>query len=143
MDRGAAGRSTERIRVAAWCIAALAGVLSYTPTIAACSCEGLWKRTDADLIFEGKAIEVHQPLHLRAIPKARLEGIAEITWRMWFDTSGKFDHDVRTTFQVNRVWRGQVSRFVTVNTGSGTCCNCTVGKIFEEGKDYIVFAVQT
>ena len=95
---------------------------------------------DAELIFGGEAIDVHVPLYRRHAPTTRVEGLARITWRLWFDALRWVDRDARTTFRVTRVWRGQVSQFVTVNHGAGVC---GLGASFEEGKEYFVYAAQT
>jgi hypothetical protein len=128
-------------RLIATSILAFLGVTSWACCGWACSCGGTWERTDADVIFQGEAIEVHQPLHLRFKP-SRVHGLARVPWGLWFEASRALDQDVRTVFCVSKAWKGSPSQFVTVNTGSGLCCDCSVGKIFEEGKQYVVYGAQ-
>jgi hypothetical protein len=128
-------------RFAAMSTLAFLGVTSYARFGVACSCGGTWDRTDADFIFQGEAIEVHEPLHLRFRP-GRVDGVGGIARGLWFEASRALDSDVRTMFRVRKAWKGRPSQFVTVNTGSGLCCDCSVGNVFEEGKEYVVYAAQ-
>ena len=120
---------------------AFAAAISWAQAAWACSCGGFWEPTDADVIFQGEAVEVHVPLHLRFGPE-RIEGVGGIAWGLWFEVARNFDDDVRTVFRVERAWKGNPAQFVTVNTGSGMCCNCTVGAILEEGSEYVVYAAK-
>jgi hypothetical protein len=128
-------------QLAALSILALLGVILWARIGSACSCGGTWEITDADMIFQGEAIEVHEPLHLKLGPR-KAEGVARVVWGLWFAASRALDEDVRTVFRVRTVWKGRATQFVTVNTGSGLCCDCSVGKVFEEGKEYVVYAAQ-
>lgn len=121
-------------------LACVAGIAA-AETGAACSCGDVADRMNADVIFQGEAVEVHRPLHLGIRPPSSGR-IAPIIWRTWFVISRKFDPDVRTVFRVNEAWRGGPAQFVTVNTGSGICCDCSVGDIFTAGSSYVVYAVR-
>jgi hypothetical protein len=126
----------RRLGAAVTALILLVGVLSCASTAWACSvgcaCD------DVDVIFEGEVIDVHLPLHLRHIPTTTVKGIAGTTWRLWFETASMFDRDVRATFRVKQVWRGQASEFVTVHAGPWSAL-----KPLEQGKDYLVYGVQT
>ena len=128
-------------QLAALSILAFLGVALWARSGCACSCVGAWETSDADVIFQGEAIEVHEPLHLRLGPR-RAEGVARVVWGLWFEASRALDEDVRTVFRVRNVWKGGASQFVTVNSGSGSCCDCSVGNVFKEGKEYVVYAAQ-
>ncbi|MEZ4223519.1 MAG: hypothetical protein R3B13_21405 [Polyangiaceae bacterium] len=115
---------------------------SYAGAAHACSCGGEWDPADADVIFQGRAVEVERPLFLRVHPTKR-SGAAALAWGFLYEVSTALgDEDVRTVFRVDRVWRGSRSPFVTVNTGSGMCCNCTLGDVFKLGSDYVVYAIR-
>jgi hypothetical protein len=132
-------RTTRGLRLLAMSIAVLVAIVLGVKAAWACSCGGFWERMDAEMIFQGEVVEVHVPLHLQVAPR-KLEGIGGIAWGLWFSVSQGFDDDVRTVFRVDKVWRGRLAQFVTVNTGSGLCCNCSLGKIFEKGHEYVVYA---
>jgi len=107
----------------------------------ACSCGGTWEPKDADVIFRGQAVDVHQPLYLKTMPRRR-SGVAGVAWGVWFLASKSLDEDVRTVFRVEESWRGNPAEYVSLNTGSGLCCNCSLGKWFTEGREYVVYAVR-
>lgn len=104
----------------------------------ACSCGDDWGRADAAVVLSGTAIEVHEPSHLRVGPTQG--GLAGMFVGAWVKASMAFDPDVKTVLRVNQVWKGTVTQFVTVNTGSGLCCDCSLGKVFDEGNEYVVYA---
>lgn len=141
--RSAASLVKHRLRLlATWPVVVCASV-SLPRTAAACSCGGEWTRADADVIFRGKVVEVHEPVRRRIRPRSRpTNPLVGVAWRMWFAASGTFDSDVRTVFEVETTWKGRPPQFVTINTGSGMCCDCSVGKIFEEGKEYLLYATR-
>ncbi len=124
-------------------LAALAfvAVTAFAHRGEACSCGGDWQRSDSDVIFRGKVVEVHRPLHLRFVPR-RADRLGFVAWRIWYSLAKHFDADVRTVFQVDTAWRGSPSLFMTVNTGSGMCCNCSLGDVFVPGGEYIVYAMR-
>jgi hypothetical protein len=123
------------------CALVFAATISITKAGAACSCGGEWGPTDADTVFQGEAVEVHRPLHLRFRPEGG-KTLARLVWGLWSRIARPFDSDVKTVFRVSRSWKGDPPEFVTINTGSGTCCECSVGTIFAEGGNYVVFAVK-
>lgn len=122
-------------------IVALGGLLWFARVGWACSCGGLWEPKDADVIFRGTAVEVHQPLHLRIMPRSR-RGVAGNAWAIWAVASKTFDADVRTVFRVEEAWKGEPAEYVSLNTGSGRCCDCSLGRRFTVGSDYVVYAVR-
>jgi hypothetical protein len=131
-------------RAAPWfrlvsCTVAFVVALLSVHTAWACSCGGDWEKPDADVVFRGEVVEVHVPLHLQIHPE-RVEGVVGFAWALWFTISRPFDEDVRTVFHVTKAWKGAPSEYVTLNTGSGMCCNCTVGNIFKQGTEYVVYA---
>jgi len=140
------GMSSSRLRNAApWQRLVVVSILAFSGFSLwarfgwACSCAGNWERSDADVIFQGQVVEVHEPMHLRF---SRPRGVTRIPWQLWFKASDALDPGVRTVFRVNKVWKGAASQLVTVSTGSGWCCDCSLGKIFDDGKDYVVYAVR-
>jgi hypothetical protein len=139
MSSATALRANPGLRLLATSIAVLLALVLSVKAAWACSCGGFWERTDAHMIFQGEVVEVHLPLHLQVAPR-RIEGVGGIAWGLWFSVSQALDDDVRTVFRVDKVWRGRLAQFVTVNTGSGLCCDCSLGKIFEKGREYVVYA---
>ena len=123
-------------------ILAFVATASFAETGKACSCGGTWTPADADVVFLGEAVEVHEPLHLKLGPGI-YGGIAGIAWGLSFTVTRALRDEVRTVFRVKRAWKGAPSEFVTVNTGSGVCCDCSAGNVFDEGSDYIVYATQS
>lgn len=141
MSRSPVQNAMSRRRLVVMSILAFSGMTAVSRFGWACSCGETWERMDADVIFQGRAIEVHQPMHLRFGP-SRPRGAAGIPWGLLFEASRALDRDVRTVFRVRQAWKGGPPQFVTVNTGSGLCCDCSVGRMFEEGKEYVVYAAQ-
>lgn len=135
---GASRARGATLRAAIWVLALIA-TISRAKVGRACSCGGERDRLDTDVIFQGKAVEVHRPLYFRFVPfgAGKFERVVD---ELWFRTARAFDRDVRTVFKVNTAWRGDVPQYVAVNTGTGLCCSCTLGAIFKEGSDYVVFA---
>jgi hypothetical protein len=123
-------------------ILAFVATVSFAETGEACSCGGTWTRADADVVFQGEAVDVHEPLHLK-LGSGTHGGLAGIAWGVSFTVTRAFGDEVRTVFHVKRAWKGAPSEFVTVNTGSGVCCDCSVGNVFDEGSDYIVYATRS
>jgi len=120
-------------------VVALGMILALARMGWACSCGGSWELKDAEVIFRGEVIEVHEPLHLQITPSSR-HGFAATAWWAWASASRTFDEDVRTVFRVDEVWRGEPAEYVTVNTGSGLCCDCSLGRQFKVGHEYVVYA---
>lgn len=112
-------------------------------TSAACSCGGDWTPAHADVVFEGQAVEVHEPMHLKFRPLSGPRAPATLAWGWWAAAKSAFDEDVVTVFRVRRSWKATVPEFVSVNTGSGLCCNCTFGPVFDEGVVYVVYAAKS
>ena len=128
--------SDATLRVAIWVLALVATIFD-AEIGKACSCGDITDPLDVDVILQGEAVEVHQPLHLRFIPRGR--GLEREAWRLWYSVATNFDSDVRTVVRVNTVWKGRAPKFVTINTGSGLC---SYGAVFQEGRDYVVHATR-
>jgi hypothetical protein len=139
--RVAVGPAIRRFRLLALRLVLLFATVSFPRTSVACSCSGEWTQADAEVIFRGKVVEVHEPMLLRLRPRGPYV-ITRMPWAAWFAASKKFDSDVRTVFEVETAWKGQPAQFVTVNTGSGLCCDCTFGNIFKEGQEYLLYATR-
>lgn len=123
-------------------ILAFAVATSCAGAARACSCGGEWELADAVVIFQGQAVEVKRPLFLRLHPTKRF-GVVAITEGLLLTVSRVMGtEDVRTVFRVDKVWRGSRSPFVTVNTGTGMCCDCSLGDVFKEGREYVVYAAR-
>ena len=90
----------------------LIGLSLAAPNLRACSCKSPPPPKEAmekmAAVFSGKAVK------LEADEKA---------------------HEVHVTFEVSRVWKGEVGKTITVTTGGGTC-----GFRFHEGDGYLVYA---
>jgi hypothetical protein len=126
---GASRSSGAILRVGMSALALVATTLS-AEVGRACSCGDAIHPLDADVIFQGEAVEVHQPLHLRFVPRTE-EELEMVAYELWFTAAREFDRDVRTVLRVNTAWKGRVPTYITIHTRF---------RSFEEGRDYVVHA---
>jgi hypothetical protein len=139
--RSVAGPVMRRLRLQTACLIILCVTVSFPRTSLACSCGGTWTPVDADVIFRGTVVRVHDPVLRRLRPRGP-HVITRVLWGLWYDAAKVFDSDVRTVFEVESAWKGHPAQFVTVNTGSGLCCNCTFGNLFMEREEYLLYATR-
>lgn len=133
MSQSSCGGGVRRHRSVVLSLLVFVGATAWGRFGWASSCGDVWLPSDADVIFQGQAIEVHDPLHLRfrRTGASRATGLA---CGLWLAAARSLDDDVRTVFRVSRGWRGTPSQFVTVNTGPWLR--------FEVGKEYVVYAAK-
>lgn len=114
-------------------VVVLVGAISWAHPSRASSCagDGPWERQDADAVFQGEVVEVHEPLQLQFRP-SHANRVIVLAWQLWRDAAQPFDADVRTSFRVNKSWKGRPAQFVTV---------IAERRVFEEGDEYVVYAV--
>ena len=123
-------------RIALICV--VAGCLVHAPDVTeACSCAGatdaeLFARADA--VFVGRVEAVDIPWRVRQARERRYpERLSSFLLTLG-------DPEVVTTFAVERVFKGRLGERVRVESGTGACCNCSLGATFESAPRWLVYA---
>jgi len=119
----------------------LAGVLGglglFPSDAAACSCgwaSDIKRLESADVVFIGRVESVDVPWYLNHPPD----------WppaiRVYIQVVAAINPQVITTFKVEHLYKGDVGQHVRVATGTGFCCDCSLGPLFTTQPRWLVFA---